>query len=213
MVYRGKESLRKTIGTGGNHKCGAMKNALRKQSGASPQDRAQRNSGGAVRSPQLSAAAACLVLIVGVSFAMPGMVARVQRRRLSRAMKPLPVCIAAARRWGILSSGFWPFLLGVCVTVLCFRLRQMNREDASGRGKTRGGMELIENLLQLLTTFVGALLSGIAYRKSRTTGVFPAAVLLRLLRSRRRSIGRCICCCSIPRRASFMCRSSAGWRA
>ena len=28
-------------------------------------------------------------------------------------------------------------------------------------------MELIENLLQLLTTFIGALLSGIAYRKSR----------------------------------------------
>ena len=27
-------------------------------------------------------------------------------------------------------------------------------------------MELIENLLQLLTTFVGALLSGISYRKS-----------------------------------------------
>ena len=27
-------------------------------------------------------------------------------------------------------------------------------------------MELIENLLQLLVTFVGALLSGIAYRKS-----------------------------------------------
>ena len=29
-------------------------------------------------------------------------------------------------------------------------------------------MELIENLLQLLTSFVGALLSGIAYRKSRS---------------------------------------------
>ena len=28
-------------------------------------------------------------------------------------------------------------------------------------------MELIENLLQLLVTFVGAVLSGIAYRKSR----------------------------------------------
>ena len=25
------------------------------------------------------------------------------------------------------------FLLGVCVTVLCFRLRQMNREDGQGR--------------------------------------------------------------------------------
>ena len=46
-------------------------------------------------------------------------------------------------------------------------------------------MELIENLLQLLVTFVGALLSGIAYRKSRTTGVLPAAVLLRLLCPRR----------------------------
>ncbi len=37
-------------GTGGNHKCGAMKNALRKQSGASPQDSA-RNSDDAVQSP------------------------------------------------------------------------------------------------------------------------------------------------------------------
>ena len=34
------------------------------------------------------------------------------------------------------------------------------------------GMELIENLLQLLTTFVGALLSGIAYRKSGRQAYF-----------------------------------------
>ena len=33
-------------------------------------------------------------------------------------------------------------------------------------------MELIENLLQLLTTFIGALLSGIAYRKSRRQAYF-----------------------------------------
>ena len=33
-------------------------------------------------------------------------------------------------------------------------------------------MELIENLLQLLTTFVGALLSGIACRKSRRQAYF-----------------------------------------
>ena len=33
-------------------------------------------------------------------------------------------------------------------------------------------MELIENLLQLLTSFVGALLSGIAYRKSRRQAYF-----------------------------------------
>ena len=33
-------------------------------------------------------------------------------------------------------------------------------------------MELIENLLQLLTTFIGALLSGIAYRKSQRQAYF-----------------------------------------
>ena len=33
-------------------------------------------------------------------------------------------------------------------------------------------MELIENLLQLLVTFVGALLSGIAYRKSHRQAYF-----------------------------------------
>ena len=33
-------------------------------------------------------------------------------------------------------------------------------------------MELIENLLQLLVTFVGAVLSGISYRKSRRQAYF-----------------------------------------
>ena len=33
-------------------------------------------------------------------------------------------------------------------------------------------MELIENLLQLLTTFVGALLSGIAYRPASSSCAF-----------------------------------------
>ena len=33
-------------------------------------------------------------------------------------------------------------------------------------------MELIENLLQLLVTFVGALLSGVAYRKSGRQAYF-----------------------------------------
>ena len=59
----------------------------------------------------LSAAVACLVLIVSVSFAMPGIPVwlRGSAPAISRAMKPLPVCMAAARRWGILSSGFCPF--------------------------------------------------------------------------------------------------------
>lgn len=71
-------------------------------------------------------------------------------------------------------------------------------------------MELIENLLQLLTTFLGALLSGIAGAKKPQTGVFFAALLLRLLCLGGRFTGHCTCCCSTPRRGSFRCRSSAG---
>ena len=37
-------------------------------------------------------------------------------------------------------------------------------------------MELIENLLQLLVTFVGALLSGISYRKSHRQAYFRTGV-------------------------------------
>ena len=39
-------------------------------------------------------------------------------------------------------------------------------------------MELIENLLQLLTTFVGALRSGISYRKSGRQAYFLLLCLL-----------------------------------
>ena len=34
---------------------------------------------------------------------------------------------------GYIIIGLLAFLLGVCVTVLCFRLRQMNREDGQDR--------------------------------------------------------------------------------
>ena len=76
--------------------------------------------------------------------------------------------------------------------------------------KAREGMELIENLLQLLATFLGALLSGVRLPEKPQAGVLSAALLLRLLCPRRRSTGRCICCCSTPRRASFYV-SEFGW--
>ena len=68
-------------------------------------------------------------------------------------------------------------------------------------------MELIENLLQLLVTFIGALLSGISYRKSRRQAYFLLLCFYGCF-----ALGA-LYWCSIPLRASFMCRSSAGWRA
>ena len=52
MVYRGKEKPAKAAGTGGNHKCGVMRSASRRRSGASPK-LSGKNGCGAIRSPWL----------------------------------------------------------------------------------------------------------------------------------------------------------------
>ena len=57
-----------------------------------------------------SAVAACLVLLIGASLAMPGIAANIQTGDYS----------------GFETAAS---MYGVCVTVLCFLLRQMNRED------------------------------------------------------------------------------------
>ena len=118
-----------------------------------------------------SAVAACLVLLIGASLAMPGIAARIQTGDYSGFETAASIFHGGAAL-GYIVIGLLAFLLGVCVTVLCFRLRQMNREDDQDRESEGMRMELIENLLQLLVTFVGALLSGIAYRKSRRQAYF-----------------------------------------
>ena len=75
-----------------------------------------------------SAVAACLALLIGASLAMPGIAAKIQAGdyfdfETSASMYG----VGAALRSIVI--GLLAFLLGVCVTVLCFRLRQMNRED------------------------------------------------------------------------------------
>ena len=75
-----------------------------------------------------SAVAACLVLIVGVSFTMPGMVAGVRPGDFA-GYETAASMYGDGAALGYIVIGLLSFLLGVCVTVLCFRLRQMNRED------------------------------------------------------------------------------------
>ena len=118
-----------------------------------------------------SAVAACLALLIGASLAMPGIAANIQTGDYSGFETAASIFHGGAAL-GYIVIGLLAFLLGVCVTVLCFRLRQMSREDEQNKESEGMRMELIENLLQLLTTFVGALLSGIAYRKSSRQAYF-----------------------------------------
>ena len=78
-----------------------------------------------------SATAACLVLIVGVSFAMPGVVAGIRPGDYA-GYETAASMYGGGAALGYIVIGLLSFLLGVCVTVLCFRLRQMNREDSQG---------------------------------------------------------------------------------
>ena len=74
-----------------------------------------------------SAVAACLAVLVGVSLAMPGIAASIQAGDYSGFETAASMYGGGAL--GYIVIGLLAFLLGVCVTVLCFRLRQMNRED------------------------------------------------------------------------------------
>ena len=75
-----------------------------------------------------SAVAACLVLLIGVSLAMPGITANIQTGDYS-GFETAASIFHGGTALGYIVIGLLAFLLGVCVTVLCFRLRQMNRED------------------------------------------------------------------------------------
>ena len=73
-----------------------------------------------------SVVAACLVLLIGASLAMPGIAASIQTGDYSGFETAASMYGGAL---GYIVIGLLAFLLGVCVTVLCFRLHQMNRED------------------------------------------------------------------------------------
>ena len=75
-----------------------------------------------------SAVAACFALLIGASFAMPGIAASIQTGDYSGFETAASIFHVAAAL-GYIVIGLLSFLLGVCVTVLCFRLRQISRED------------------------------------------------------------------------------------
>ena len=78
------------------------------------------------------AVAACLVLLIGASLAMPGIAESIQTGDYS-GFETVASMYGGGAALGYIVIGLLAFLLGVCVTVLCFRLRQMCREDGQDK--------------------------------------------------------------------------------
>ena len=79
-----------------------------------------------------SAEPACLALLIGASFAMPGIAASIQAGDYA-GFETAASMYGGGAALGYIVIGLLAFLLGVCVTVLCFRLRQMNRDDTQDK--------------------------------------------------------------------------------
>nr|WP_302819790.1 DUF4179 domain-containing protein [Ruthenibacterium lactatiformans] len=75
-----------------------------------------------------SAVAACLALLIGASLAMPGIAASIQTGDYSGFETAASIFHGSAAL-GYIFIGLLAFLFYVCVTVLCFRLREMNLDD------------------------------------------------------------------------------------
>ncbi len=79
-----------------------------------------------------SSVAACLALLIGASLAMPGIATRIQTGDYSGFETAASIFHSGAAL-GYIVIGLLAFLLGVCVTVLCFRIRQLSRENAQDK--------------------------------------------------------------------------------
>ncbi|MBE6910372.1 MAG: DUF4179 domain-containing protein [Ruminococcaceae bacterium] len=77
-----------------------------------------------------ASAAACLLAVVGASLAMPGWIERLPAAALPNGAAASLFAEHAAL--GYLVIGILAFLLGVSVTILCFRMAMRSR---SGRGE------------------------------------------------------------------------------
>ena len=70
--------------------------------------------------------AACLAVIAGVSLSMPDIVSQIEMGTASNFET------TATMLGGSSAPGY---ILGVCVTVLCFRIRRLNEEEQTGEQK------------------------------------------------------------------------------
>ena len=104
---------------------------------------------------------------------------------MSSGFETAATMLGGSAALGYIVIGLLAFVLGVCVTILCFRIRLLNKEEQTEeqKGDNADGTCRV-TFVQFSVTLLGFCLSGIRYLKSRKAGVFPADLLLWLLCAR-----------------------------
>ena len=82
--------------------------------------------------------AACFAVIVGVSFAMPGIVGQIEPGT-SSGFETAATILGGSPALGYIVIGLLAFVLGACVTILCFRIHQLNKEEQTEKLKEDNG--------------------------------------------------------------------------
>ena len=82
--------------------------------------------------------AACLAVIAGVSFVMPGIVEQITPGT-SSGFETAATILGGGTTLGYMVIGLLAFILGVCVTILCFRIRQLDKEEQTEEQKGDNG--------------------------------------------------------------------------
>ena len=86
----------------------------------------------------ISCIAACLAVIVGVSFVMPGIVGQITPGT-SSGFETAATILGGGTALGYMVIGLLAFILGACVTILCFRIHQLNKEEQTEKQKGDNG--------------------------------------------------------------------------
>lgn len=82
----------------------------------------------------VSSVAACLALIVCLSFAMPGIMGRLAEWSYG-AYGAAASIFTGSSTLGYIIIGLLAFVLGIFVTILCFKLRSLGGRDGDDNGR------------------------------------------------------------------------------
>ena len=89
----------------------------------------------------ISCIAACLAVIFGASFVMSG-ISRQMVPGISSGYETAATILGGGAAPEYIIIGVLSFLLGVCVTILCFRVHLLDKEDqAEQRGDRANGID------------------------------------------------------------------------